>query len=494
MDITLLGAIAVATIAVIMIAIVTKQKNKLEEDLATTTKSLLIYQEDNEKLSSLNTKYKQKYSKLIDADEYVKHQHLSADQYVAEQHTQADQYVEEAKNTKLRFESLIEKLREDYKTKKFLYDELVKKAAIYNEQIEVAELGFYEPHYDFDVSEHYKIKIDTVRKKQKEMVSQKMAVVCDTEWEVGGSKAEGKKFSDRIIRLSLRAFNNECEAAVNSVTWKNITRLETRITKAYEAINKLNQTNKVEINRNYLRLKLEELRLAHEYKIKKQDEKEEQAEIKRQMREEARLQKELEDAAKEESKYEKMLNKARLDAENAAGAKLDSLQAKIAELDSELAAAHEKAARAKSMAEQTRSGHVYIISNIGSFGEEVYKIGMTRRLEPLDRVKELGDASVPFLFDVHAMIYSADAPALEKRLHKSFEQRRVNMVNSRKEFFNVSLQDIKNEVRSFGSDEVEFIETAEAKEFRETQSIKEKRNISETGEIQDDLHAFPEMI
>ncbi|MGH1463247.1 MAG: DUF4041 domain-containing protein [Neptuniibacter sp.] len=494
MDITLLGAIAIVCILGIMIAVITKQKNNIEKDLAATSKSLLTYKEDNEKLSGLNSKYKQKYAKLIDADEYVKHQHQSADQYVAEQHHQADQYVEESKKTKLRFESLIDTLREDYKNKKFLYDELVKKAAIYNDQIEVAELGFYEPHYDFDASEHYKTKIDTVRRKQKEMVSQKTAVTCDTEWQVGGSKTEGKKFSDRIIRLSLRAFNNECEAAVNSVTWKNITRLETRIQKALEAINKLNLTNNVEINRNYLQLKLEELRLAHEYKVKKQDEKEEQAEIKRQMREEVRLHKELDDAAKEETKYEKMLHKARLDAENAAGAKLEALQAKIAELDGELTIAHEKAARAKSMAEQTRSGHVYVISNIGSFGEKVYKIGMTRRLEPLDRVKELGDASVPFLFDVHAMIFSEDAPSLEKRLHKSFEQFRVNMVNSRKEFFNVSLEDIKSEVLSFGNDDIEFIETAEAKEYRETQSIKEKRNLSENGEIQDDLHAFPEMI
>lgn len=119
---------------------------------------------------------------------------------------------------------------------------------------------------------------------------------------------------------------------------------------------------------------------------------------------------------------------------------------------------------------------------------------MTRRLEPLDRVKELGDASVPFLFDVHAMIYSDDAPALEKSLHHSFANKRVNMVNNRKEFFEVSLDEIKERVIAIGKNDIEFIETAEAREYRETQSIKEKLNLSEAGEIQDELHAFPEMI
>ena len=123
----------------------------------------------------------------------------------------------------------------------------------------------------------------------------------------------------------------------------------------------------------------------------------------------------------------------------------------IEALNQDLVEAHEKNQRAKSMAEQTRAGHVYIISNIGSFGENIYKIGMTRRLEPIDRVKELGDASVPFIFDVHAMIYSEDAPTLEKKLHKVFENKRVNLVNSRKEFFNITLDEVEEEVKKLRS-------------------------------------------
>lgn len=250
--------------------------------------------------------------------------------------------------------------------------------------------------------------------------------------------------------------------------------MEQRIEKVFNAINKLNASNKIYISEEYFELKLKELRLTHEYKEKKQQEKEEQAEIRRQMREEAKLEQEMEKAIKDEEKYQKLLEKAKADAEKMTGAKLESLKEKIALLDKELAEAKEKSERAKSMAEQTKIGHVYIISNIGSFGEDVYKIGMTRRLEPLDRVRELGDASVPFLFDVHAMIYAEDAPALEKSLHRSFDFKRLNLVNNRKEFFQTTLEEIKNETFKISPD-AEFIKTAEARQYRESQAIRAQR-------------------
>lgn len=124
------------------------------------------------------------------------------------------------------------------------------------------------------------------------------------------------------------------------------------------------------------------------------------------------------------------------------------------------------------MAEQTKQGHVYIISNIGSFGENVYKIGMTRRLEPNDRVSELGSASVPFVFDIHAMIHTNNAPELEKRLHDRFDNYRLNMKNKRKEFFNVELSEIKKAVTEYTSLDIEFIETAVAQDYYESQAIK----------------------
>ncbi len=421
------------------------------------------------KQRSLLKKYEEKYSKIIDVDSEV----------------------EKSKEKLKQVESEIVALKEQYRQKRVVFEGLIKQAAIYDETIELAELGFYKPHFDFDTSEKYKEAIVEIRKKQKELVRSKEAVFCTEEWVVSGSKSKGKTMVNRGIRLTARAFNNECDAAVSNVRWNNMERMEKRIEKAFDAINSLNESNKIYISRGYLQLKLDELRLAYEHAEKKQREKEEQREIQQQIREEARLAKEVEAAVKEEEKYLKLLNKAQREAEKAAGDKLVSLEAKIAALAADLKAAQEKCERAKSMAEQTKTGHVYVISNIGSFGENVYKIGMTRRLEPLDRVKELGDASVPFLFDVHAMIHSTDAPALENALHKKFDERRLNLINQRKEFFNVSLEDIESEARKFHPD-IEFIMTAEARDYRESQSIlAEKSSSKGASQI---LEAYPEAI
>lgn len=398
-----------------------------------------------------------------------------------------DSEVEKSKVEKNKTEGEIEALKDSYKEKKAIYDKLVKQAAIYDEEIQLAELGFYKPHYDFDTSEKYKDQIDKVRANQKEIISAKTAIFCNTEWTVEGSKTKGRTMSNRAIRLTARAFNNECDAAISNTRWNNADRMEKRIEKAFESINKLNESNKVFIDQKYLQLKLEELRLTQEYKDKKQQEKEEQAEIKRQMREEVKLQQEAERALNEEEKYKKLLDKAKGEAAKAAGDELEKLNEKIASLGQELEEAHAKSERAISMAQQTKSGHVYVISNMGSFGENVYKIGMTRRLEPLDRVKELGDASVPFLFDVHAIIYSEDAPALENAIQRNFDSRRLNLVNQRKEFFNVHLSDIEDEVKKIAP-EAEFIETAEAREYRESQSIRaQKEKVASEVELPNEI-------
>jgi hypothetical protein len=196
----------------------------------------------------------------------------------------------------------------------------------------------------------------------------------------------------------------------------------------------------------------------------------------------------MEDALKEENKFQNLLAKATKQAQKSTGDKLSELEEQIAKLHNELAEAHEKSERAKSMAEQTKAGHVYVISNVGSFGENVYKIGMTRRLEPLDRVKELGDASVPFLFDVHAMIYTENAPDLEKSLHNEFNDRRLNLVNNRKEFFDVELLEIEKVVKDKHGD-AEFHITAEARQYNESKAIRANREKSISQVIE-----FPEEI
>ncbi len=152
------------------------------------------------------------------------------------------------------------------------------------------------------------------------------------------------------------------------------------------------------------------------------------------------------------------------------------LRGQIEELERKLAEAQMNRQRALSRAQMTRSGHVYIISNIGSFGEQVYKIGMTRRLDPMDRVKELGDASVPFEFDVHAILFTDDAPALENKLHRAFHHRRVNRVNGKKEFFRVHMTEIVDFVREHHSAEIEFVHEAEAEEYRKTMALLQQEN------------------
>lgn len=407
-------------------------------------------------LAEANNKYKefvQKFSPIIDIEKEVAG-------------------IAQEKNA---LEKSIAELQQSYKSKKEIFDALVKQAAIYDESIELSELGFYKPHYDFDTLEEYKIEMEKVKGYQKEMVEQKSAITCSTAWTVEGSKTKGQTMTNRGIRLTARAFNNECDAAISNTRWNNAERMEERIIKAYEAINKLNESNAIVISPTYLDLKLREFRLTHEYQDRRQRNREEQVAIRQQMREEEKLQEESEAAFKEEERYQEMLEKAKADAEKSTGEKLAELQEKIATLAADLAIAREKSERAKSMAQQTKAGHIYVISNIGSFGEDVYKIGMTRRLEPDERVKELGDASVPFTFDVHAMIYSTDAPALENTLHKAFDSHRVNLVNNRKEFFRASLEHIEKVVKEANSN-VEFYLTAEARDYRESVAIRAQRS------------------
>ncbi|MDL2226989.1 GIY-YIG nuclease family protein, partial [Deltaproteobacteria bacterium OttesenSCG-928-M10] len=203
-------------------------------------------------------------------------------------------------------------------------------------------------------------------------------------------------------------------------------------------------------------------------------EKEEQRRIREQMREEEKARREYEKALRdsqvEEARIQKALEKAREQVAKATEEQKEKYELQIQELMEKLQEAEAKEARAISMAQLTRAGHVYVISNCGSFGDEVLKIGMTRRLEPMDRVKELGDASVPFSFDIHAMIYCEDAPALEAKLHQKFNLARVNKVNFRKEFFRVAISDVRNMLEELGL-EAKFTMTAEAREYRETLAI-----------------------
>lgn len=355
----------------------------------------------------------------------------------------------------------IEELRSTYSEKRETLKKLEQQVAIYDDRLSFVELGVYEPHFDFNDSEDYQKEIKRIRDQQKMMVSAKTATLCPADWTVDGSQAKGRTMINRQTRLTMRAFNNECEAAIANTRWNNVNAMEKRILNAAKQIDNANESMTLRINEQYIALKLDELHATHEYRERLKVEKEERAELARAEREEKKLLAEAEAAEREEERYQKLLDKARSEAGVDEG--------RIAELEAALAEAHAVSERARAMAEMTKSGYVYIISNIGSFGEDVVKIGLTRRLEPEDRVKELGDASVPFSFDTHAMIYSDEAPALESALHREFADRRVNASNMRKEFFRVSLVEVEEAVKRLAPD-ARFFANREAQEWHETLS------------------------
>jgi hypothetical protein len=283
---------------------------------------------------------------------------------------------------------------------------------------------------------------------------------------------------------------------IAKVKWNNAEKSKDRIVKAFETINKLGATHNIEIMTDYVGLKLKELSLTYEYELKKYEEKEEQRRIREQMREEEKAQREFEraqrEAEDEEYGYAKALEKAKIELQSKGQENNDMLLERVRLLEQQLQEAHEKKERAVAMAQLTKVGHIYVISNIGSFGEDVYKMGMTRRLDPLDRVRELGDASVPFHFDVHAIIYSENAPQLEYELHQKFSDRRINRVNIKKEFFRVSLNEIESFVNEHTGASIEFTKVAEAKDYRETLTLSERLKAEIKSEPQS--NKFPENI
>lgn len=285
-----------------------------------------------------------------------------------------------------------------------------------------------------------------------------------------------KKVLVNNVKQLLRTYNCECDNIMLNLSVKSIDSSRSKIQKSFDSLNKIFITDGISLNKKLLVLKLEELNLIYTYELKKQQEQEQQKAIKEQMIEEEKVRREIEkekaklvkdqlQCSNEISKLMQYLQKTENDIEKQLYIdKIKELEEKLKQLEADKATVLEREANA-------RAGYVYIISNIGSFGDNVYKIGMTRRLEPMDRIKELSSASVPFEFDVHAMIFSMDAPTLETSLHQHFEKQSVNKVNLRKEFFNISIDDIESFVKENYNNTVEFTKTALAKEYRQSLQI-----------------------
>lgn len=320
-------------------------------------------------------------------------------------------------------------------------------------------------NYETLSSEQCRNELTILKTQEKNIIKEGRAVI--------DNNYEHSRAVNNNIKQLLRCYNCECDNIFLSLNYKNIDNLRSKIAKTFESLNLIFSTDNISLSETLLRIKLEELNLIYSYEIAKQNEIELEKERRAQLLEEEKVRREIEKEKqrinKEESQFKNevtklmsYLNKSSNDTEK------ELYIAKIKELEEKIGLLEQDKENVLQREQNTRAGFVYIISNVGSFGENIYKIGMTRRLEPMDRINELGDASVPFKFDVHAMIFSDDAPALESILHKTFEENRVNKLNPRKEFYNIDLSKIKDIVKRNYNATVNFIDYPEAEEYRES--------------------------
>lgn len=348
-----------------------------------------------------------------------------------------------------------------------------KELIVLDEAISLESFALYQPKFSFSNSPQYKDRLDQVREQQKLLIKEGRAVTANEGWTVNGSVVEGRKMVSDMKKLLLRSFNNECDYCVDNVKFNNVENHRTRIEKSFDAVKKLGRILSAEITESYKQLKLDELHLAFEYQMKKQEEKEELRRLKEDQREQKKLDDEIKAARDKIAKERKHFTAALKDLEKKLASATDTVERqnideKLAEVRAHFDALEAEEKVVDYREQNAKAGYVYIISNVGSFGEGIFKIGMTRRLEPYERVYELGDASVPFVFDVHAMIFSDNAPALEAKLHAHFTKNRLNKINERKEFFRADLKEIEAVLRSNYDRVFDLIPHASAEQYRES--------------------------
>ncbi len=332
------------------------------------------------------------------------------------------------------------------------------------------EVGVYDYRHPMETADEYKEALAQLRKEYKALARTGAAVSTTTStWTVNDSESEGRKMVRDTSKLLLRAYNNEADTLVDKLRPFRLEAALSKLNKSRGAINKLGaQPMEIAITGEYHRLRLQELELAADWLAKKEEEREVAKAERARLREEAKARKEIDNErkrlTKERAHYLALVSKLREDGNEAEAAEQEQV---LKEIDDSFATVEERAAN-------TRAGHVYVISNVGALGDQVVKIGMTRRLDPLDRVKELGDASVPFGYDIHALIFSKDAVALEQGLHNQFSDRRVNLVNLRREFFYAEPSEVRTAIEEHESAVLtEFSEHPEAAEWRMSENARE---------------------
>ena len=298
----------------------------------------------------------------------------------------------------------------------------------------------------------------------KKLVKEKRAIRTRTSWGGVDDARAITKIVDVISKLALRAYNAEAQELLSKVTAANYDTTLARLIRKGEQIEKLGEPCGLKIYKQYQMQWAKHLRLAADYAKKKALDRELEREKKAELREAARAQRELEAERarleKEEKHYENAIRKLQ-----AAGR-----EDEVESLENELAEIRKGIANVDYRSANIRAGYVYVISNLGSFGERMVKIGMTRRLDPLDRIRELSDASVPFNFDVHALFFSEDAVGVEAELHRRFAKERVNLINLRREFFNATPVEVKDALADITGNLLEFVESPPAEQYHESEA------------------------
>ena len=436
---------------------------------------LTLKSNELEKLTSENQRLNTiLFPKTQEIDE-LKQQKIDVFRQIQNLNQQKNNISQELKN----YEKIKESLKSEIEALKIERKQKEAELIPLDDALLYQDFGLYTPMYNLMNSEAYKDRISVIRAEQKSMIKDNTAAYFSTFLTYNNSRSQGNKLVSDNVKQILRAFNNECEAIISKVKFNNVESIRKRINKSYDDLNKLNAKMQVSISPKYLDLKLQEMNLCYEYEMKKQEEKEEQKRIREEQKEYQKLQHEIEEARKssqkEKAHYQNALHRVAVQMQSVSATELTILEEQRAEIEQQLHTIENEMKQIDYREANQRAGYVYIISNIGSFGENIYKIGMTRRLNPMDRVDELGDASVPFKFDFHAMIFSEDAPALETALHKAFDDKKVNMVNTRREFFHVTLEEIEEVVRKNFDNYVEFTKLPNAEQYRESEMIRRKR-------------------
>lgn len=450
-----------------------------------------LIKETKIKLEEIETEYSQRKSSL---DQKLKNDLDKAEQERESQSAFIESDLKYRKSTadkaysdyEKEYSDSYNKLITDFNAKKLELEEMQDSTIRLKEVATLQDIGFFEYENPAQSSVQLASKLEQVRFKIKEMLKIGSAASVVEDFTFNNSKAQGKRFANDMKKLMLRAYNAEAENAIKSIKTGNLQTATKRLDKTREGAQKLGEFIRLTINPQFHSLRLEEVELAHEHLQTLKLESEIEKERRSQLREEAKVEAELKKAKaakeaerkkiqeelkaeqraiearrklrleKEKGHYQNVADSPEVQADEAA---LASIKAKLVDTEKAIKDLDYREANA-------RAGYVYVLSNIGAFGESVVKIGMTRRLDPRERVKELSGASVPFIFDTHLMVFSDNARELEHKLHKKFSATRVNKANPRKEYFHTTPESVLAVLKEMNVTVVEFTKEAEASEYR----------------------------